>query len=299
MKSEQTEKNYRRLLGYLESKEIYYKNITDGEKYIESLRNIEAYKKNRQILESTVKQYIAATLWYYKKNEKNGEIKKLEAELKKINENIREEVSKNKLIRNQVVNYVEWDKILWVYEQIKQNYTKTKDKHKSYVLLSCYVLMAPRRLKDYAKMYVSENEENLDEANNYYIKNGGRFIFNNYKTQKIFKQQKIGLTEEHKTILNEYIDKYNITGSLFESDENMIKGRLMRLFTKHLDKQISVNILRHSFITWLNDTGKLNVLSRRKIADIMAHDMQTQDSYYKNLNKDVEDDGIVQMINFY
>ena len=34
MKSEQTEKNYRRLLGYLESKEIDYKNITDGEKYI-------------------------------------------------------------------------------------------------------------------------------------------------------------------------------------------------------------------------------------------------------------------------
>ncbi len=300
MISKSTETNYKRQLKYLDDKGIDYKNILDGEHYIQIIKNINVNKKEDKISDATVKLYIVATLWYHKENRDNIEIKKLENEMNNINKKLKEEVLENKLIRTQKENYVDWTEIVRVYEKVKQDYKRTKNQHKNYVLLSCYILLAPRRLKDYAEMYVVSDENNIDENNNYYVKNNGYFIFNNYKTKKVYKQQKIELTSEHKKILDEYITSNNIHGSLFSGTEHMIQSKLVRLFMKYLKKQISVNILRHSYISWLNDTGKLNVVTRKKIAYIMAHTIEMQDEYYKNItNNDIQNDIVTKMIDFY
>ena len=100
--------------------------------------------------------------------------------------------------------------------------------------------------------------------------------------------------------MDEYISEKNITGLLLGGTEHMIQSKLVRLFVKYLDKQISVNILRHSYISWLNDTGKLTITTRKNIAYIMAHTIEMQGEYYKNKNNEViNSESMTKMINFY
>ena len=161
-----------------------------------------------------------------------------------------------------------------------------KNKWKNYIILSNYVLLPPRRLKDYALMYVIEEDEEQSKDMNYYIKGKGEYIFNNYKTSENYGSQKIILNEEHKGILENYIKKYGIIGSLLGLEKKTISERLSRIFKKRVGKNVRVNILRHSYITHLTNIGYLNKKRNRKIiANIMAHSIAMQQEYYKDEKK--------------
>ena len=185
---------------------------------------------------------------------------------------------------------MEWDDVLSVYNKLKLTYLTSFNSHKTFVLLSCYVLLCPRRLKDYALMYVKDNDNDLNVTLNYYIRNKSVFIFNNYKTSNTYKSQQIDVVPELALLLNEFIDKYDISGSLFIDDISVnekakckaINGRLTRVFMKHSGKNISVNILRHSYISHMKNTGKI-LGKENRIAREMSHSSSTQNDYYKSV----------------
>ena len=289
MRSEYTEKEYERCLGYIESAKIDYRKIKNPKDYIEKIERMRT-KTGTNISEATVKLYLCATVWFMTKtNEENNYIEEIKGKITEIRNKLNEEVSSHKLIRKQKENYLKWEEILEVYDGLKPKYKKSKTAYKTYVMLSCYVLMAPRRLKDYALMDVADEEtEEMDRKKNYYIKAGGYFIFNNYKTAKTYKSKKIKLTEEHKKILDDYIKEYEIDDSLLGLTDAAIKGKLVRLFKKEKNKEVSVNILRHSYISWLKDKGKLT--EDNNIWLIMGHSKGMQNAYYKKENKIDSDD---------
>lgn len=280
MRSTKTEAEYERCLGYISSANIDYKKIDNTMDYINKIEGMTT-KSGTQISEATKKLYLSATVWYMTKT--NQDVKKIEEIKTKITEirnKLNKEVSTHKLIRNQKENYIKWEDVLDVYNGLKPKHKNSNTAYKTYVLLSCYVLMAPRRLKDFALMDVIESEtDDINKERNYYVKEGGYFIFNNYKTSKTYNSKRIKPIEDHKLILDEYIKYYNIEGSLLGLTENAIKGKLLRLFKKEKNKSVSVNILRHSYISWLRDNGKLK--ENNNIWLIMGHSKGMQNAYYK------------------
>lgn len=288
MPSLTTINEYKKQLEKLEIHNINYKMITDIESLITKIKNIT--KKDGNIISiSTQKLYFLSVHWYIKTNTHNEKhLSYLLNEVEKINKIQTTQIGTHTLINNQKQNYMEWDDILSVYNKLKLTYLSSYNSHKTFVLLSCYVLLCPRRLKDYALMYVKDNDNDLDGNLNYYIRTKSVFIFNNYKTSSTYKRQQINIVPELATLLNEFIDKYNATDSLFIDDISAnekakckaINGRLTRVFMKHTGKNISVNILRHSYISHMKNTGKI-LGKENNIAREMSHSSSTQNDYYK------------------
>ena len=93
--------------------------------------------------------------------------------------------------------YLDYNDILKLHEELKNNVEKIKDKNNLdkneynlilyYFVFSLYIYIPPRRNSDYLNCYIIINKPKLlDQDKNYLYKN--KFIFNNYKTSKTFGQ---------------------------------------------------------------------------------------------------------------
>jgi hypothetical protein len=149
-----------------------------------------------------------------------------------------------------------------------------------YVILSLYIRIPPRRLMDYIKFKV----RNIDEEKDNYMKKQ-YFIFNQYKTEKYYGKQEIPITIQLKNIVQRWSKKHDNdylifdikTGNPFTAPK--LTQRLNSIFD---NKKISVNMLRHVFITEnvLKDVPKL--LQLQQTATAMGHSIGQQALYKKD-----------------
>ena len=77
---------------------------------------------------------------------------------------------------------------------------------------------------------------------------------------------------------------FNITGSLFQLTRKAIQLRLTRIFKKGLNCSVSVNILRHSYISFGKESGEF-LGEEEEYAKKMGHSVMTQLDYYKSSKK--------------
>ena len=118
-----------------------------------------------------------------------------------------------------------------------------------------------------------------------------QFIYNNYKTYSTFGQQIIDINNDLATILEEYIqyNKIKIGEYLFglprdrrESNTNFSK-HITTLFSNVFGQSaISCRWIRISFATYLS-TLQLSLKQREKYSFMMAHSVQTNLGYVKNV----------------
>jgi len=158
-------------------------------------------------------------------------------------------------------NWIKWDDVMQTYndlEKIASPLLKNKNKLftptelellNQYILLSFFIYIPPRRSLDYAVMKL----KNYALEDNYITKNG-QIVFNIYKTSKHYGEQKFQLTGQLKSILTKW-RKINITDYLLinpiKPNENkpFNSVQINRMFNQIFGKKISVDILRHSYIT--------------------------------------------------
>lgn len=273
------EDQYVRHLASIKKAGIDYKRIEDVGEYIESIKRIKK-KDNKPISDATVKLYIVSTEWWYKKEEKiREELKKYREEISKV---IKERINENKLSESESKNYIKWDEVIKVYKEEKEKEKRSKNKEINFIILANYVLLPPRRLKDYAEMWIKEEGEEEESGKNYYDKKKGSMIFSNYKTSKYYKTKEFGLSEEHNEIIRGYIERNKVKGKLLgEQSTTTIQYRLARIFKRATGKRVSVNILRHSYISWLKESGEILGIENR-LSEIMGHGATRQNEYYKN-----------------
>lgn len=108
------------------------------------------------------------------------------------------------------------------------------------------IYIPPRRSMDWVVMKVKDFDANKD---NFY--DGRRFVFNRYKTAKYYHQQDIAVPLILKRILNKWVKNTRQEWLLFDANQNpltpiKLTQRLNRIFG---DRKVSVNILRHSYLT--------------------------------------------------
>jgi hypothetical protein len=197
----------------------------------------------------------------------------------------------NKLTDTEKKNYLPYEEIL----KFKPTDVQSK------AIYALYVYLPPRRneYKDFKIKFGNNVEINkLDKKFNWYLYNLNKLVFNTYKTDKIYGQQIIDLNDKDtsyaqyskvklalKNMTTESLGgwSYNDNDILFPTNKGTIHKNwsvvVKNVFTIG-NKQLSVNLLRHSFISnFLKTARSSNVME--KVANIMAHSIDMQSRYRK------------------
>lgn len=218
-----------------------------------------------------------------------------------------EEMKTQTKSESQKKNWLSQKEILDVYESLRKEVLQhklwsksflTKKEYnllQSFVILSVYVLIPPRRIADYVNMVYSDssNQSNL----NYIDFKKSELVFNQFKTKDTYKQQRVKMDKKLKSILQRWIKrkqhykidedretKYvfsRINGTPFIQPE--FTSILQRIFRDRTGKSVSVNLLRHAFIsdTLLKDMPALDEIEEE--AEKMGTSAATAISIYKKV----------------
>jgi hypothetical protein len=185
----------------------------------------------------------------------------------------------------QETNYIEWENVLKIRDKILES---GKDEEK--LIIALYTMIPVRRL-DYYYLYKVNNDDlmNDEDKNYYYIKDGNGYIkFNNFKQRE---NKKKSVIIKLPTELNKIMEKIcTENGKIFHkiNQPQCFSRKISNIFKKYgeKNKNISVQILRHSFITWI-ENQHLSVNQRKILSDYMGHSFEVNCLYSKKgENKD-------------
>jgi hypothetical protein len=210
-----------------------------------------------------------------------------------------DEVKEQKLTDKQKENWLSWDEVEKVYKDLEKE-TKAlfkidnlkpsaKMRLQDYVMLSCLMLIPPRRSLDWADFKIKNIDEDKD---NYLLKD--KLVFNSYKTKKYYGKQTIDIAKNPlKKILNDWIKIQDGDYLFTDTKGNYLSPtkltfRLYSLFNSK-GKKISTSMLRHIFITdkVLPNIPKLTELEKQ--ATDMGHSLSEQMKYKKFDTPDEEE----------
>jgi hypothetical protein len=277
--------------------------------------NIVMERLSQKLEYGTVIGYLSAILWYSKANKINEDkYEDISKEIKKYCKCKKDKLLKNELSEKSQDKYVSWETIINVHTSLKSLYEKdplNKKLHMYYIIISLYVLMPPRRVRDYVELYVDSTQEiiqnqvipfgelnELEEVDNdielqnknYYVNKGekGYFVFHLYKTRTTYFSQYLELNPELHLILRNYVSKNNIGDgeSLLNLKRPNFSRCLQKIFMSYISKPLSVNDLRHIYIIHMKDGRELRTgYDQLKLSKQMAHSVSTQQDYYKKVDE--------------
>lgn len=218
-----------------------------------------------------------------------------------MNKTLKEKESSNEKTETQKNNWIPHEEIQNIYNDLEKHVNEFKDKINlseseykvllKYVVLSLYILIPPRRNKDYKDAYIIKGikEKDLDNKENYIDITNKKFIFNNFKTAKTEGQQKIDIPDNLLNVLNIYVKHH----PLLEENEKTFdvpflvnyKGipldsvnAITVILNKIFPKKIGSSMLRHMYLS--NKYGDI-LKEQQKDAKMMAHSTTMQKDYIK------------------
>jgi len=138
------------------------------------------------------------------------------------------------------------------------------------------VLILPRRSLDYALLKWRDYDKNTD---NYYSR--GKLYFNKYKTSDTYGLTVVDVPKELNTVLKKWLKINPSAYVLISSNGNPLSSsQITRSLNRIFGKQVSVNMLRHIFLTnYYEDMPKLTTMYN--IASKMGHNLTTSLEYAK------------------
>lgn len=156
-----------------------------------------------------------------------------------------------------------------------------------HMILELYTAIPPRRNQDYLYMFVvASKPETIDTNKNYLVLNERKFIFNKYKTFRIYGSQELAIPEELMNTIEKYLVRHPLLLTELEipflvnykgKELDKVAG-ITRVLNKVFNKNIGCSALRHIFIT---DKFGNSVKDREETANAMAHSTNTQNKYIK------------------
>lgn len=194
-------------------------------------------------------------------------------------------------------NWLTWDEVekkkSGLNEEVSQLVSIKKlspaqfDKVMSYVVLSLYTDVAPRRNQDYLDMYVVKKlGKEYPKDKNYYDMATKRFVFNKYKTAKTYGEQIVDVPDELQKALAAYI-KYHPNNKekeyklLVKQDGTALNtvNAITRILNRIFEKNIGSSMLRHIYLT--SKYGD-NLKEMKEAARGMGHSVEQQRNYIVN-----------------
>jgi hypothetical protein len=184
-------------------------------------------------------------------------------------------------------NWMTWNEIEQHLDQLKKKfYYVFKEKKpkpeelldlQKYIILSCYVLIPPRRLQDFCLMKCRDFTR---EKDNFYEK--GAFHFRQYKTAKFLGLQIEKVPKTLEALLRKWIQFTSDKGEYMFFDyygKPFTSSGMTKVLNSIFGKKISVNQLRHIYIT---EKSAPLMKELEKTAEEMGHSTNQAKLYVKN-----------------
>ena len=260
---------------------------TNPKKVIETLKSLPANIR---------KTYYAALVVYCGDKDKTA-LKMYSSEMRDDISAYTKEQATNRKSEQQKENWLTWEEVLQVVETLRRKViplwkeeSLTKAEYnllQSYILISCYTMIPPRRASD----YINLKYRNDSELDNFYNAKKGQLLFRIYKTAKVYGTQEETVPKVLKTLLNKWITKKATLSAplsdVSKSDYlfNTPAGKqfsntdITNTLNYMFDKKISVSMLRHIYIT---DKLSPKIDELKSIAGDMGHSVAQQALYVKN-----------------
>lgn len=225
----------------------------------------------------TKRNYYSALLNYIKNNNINVNTDKIHKLIKECNNNIFQEYEENTYNQKQKDNALDWSDIIMIHDHLKV----FSGFEKFFTILSLYIYIPPRRVEDYSNLHFSS--KSIDDTNHNWLINYDYFIFNRFKNVNTSGELILQVPAKLKQILKEYIETNNIKDNenIFKLTSNAFSQFIKRNFLILANKEITVNMLRHIYISSLN-LNELTVKQKREISNKMSHSLYLQSLYKKH-----------------
>jgi hypothetical protein len=179
------------------------------------------------------------------------------------------EISTQEKTDDQKEYWIEPNRLHSVFEKLKKEadylYKKSDltmielQKIQNFIIIALFHLIPPRRAKDYCDFKIKSINKDTD---NWFDEKNNELSFASYKTAKFYGIQKLTIGKVMKTILKKWIAINPSEYLLFDSNLKKLSPvklnqRLNKIFGS--DKGMSVNLLRHSFLSnKYQDSIKMN-----------------------------------------
>ena len=206
-------------------------------------------------------------------------------EMMKISQSMSEQAKEQKKTRKQEENWISIEEIKDKYEDLHDKVTKIFKKKAiaDIGIIMDYLLVAflsghklpPRRSMDYSLLKWKNYDKTRD---NYYSR--GKLYFNKYKTSDTYGLAIIDVPKEIDGILKKWL-KINPSEMVLISSNNkpLSSSQIARMLNKIFDKKVSVNMLRHIYLTnYYKNIPKLT--NMEELANSMGHNIQTALEHY-------------------
>lgn len=267
----------------LKSTEKEYKNLSDIEKNFDAI-----FEKLMEFPYNIRKTKMSAFIVLL--DEKDNNTKERVELLERLRDVLFEDANKHNkkeetqtLSESQRKNFIPWKEVvgthkrletlakpLWKLEKItKKNFNTLTE----YVLLSCYVMIPPRRAKDYADFKLKNINEDTD---NYMVVNKDKrktksfFVFNSYKNSSRLGTQKIPIPNKLKNIIKKWknIQESDYLISTFNG-KKITQVKINQIINRIFNKNIGPSLLRHIYLT--NEYGDVNLSKMKETTEAMGN----------------------------
>ena len=206
-------------------------------------------------------------------------------------EECRKDVEKQEKSEAQEENWESWADIMKTYEQLKreayplfskENLSSSNLKTlRDFVILSFYVLIPPRRIKDYIDFKIKDINK---EKDNYWDKEKHELVFNSYKTAKNYGQQRVDAPKELEDIFERWIpiaEEFSDYILFNGYGEKMAQPVLTKAINQIFGKKISASMLRHIFISDVVLKNQPKLADLQQVASDMGQSVAQQQLYKK------------------
>lgn len=192
--------------------------------------------------------------------------------------------NKQELSESQKDNFIPWNEVMKVYNDLKteaepllklQRLTLNQFKKlQSYILLSLYVLIPPRRSLDYADFKIRNIKEGAGGDNYMSIKKSGRkkipvFVFNRYKNSGRLGPQEIEIPIPLRNLILKWIDKNPYDYLIVNGKGNSVtQSKINDTLNDIFGKRIGSSMLRHIYLT--HRYGKVDLQDLKNTTEAMG-----------------------------
>ena len=187
--------------------------------------------------------------------------------------------------------WMDWNDIISNYKNLEKevSYFKTQTsltkqqftRVQMFVLLSCLLLIPPRRSTDYVMFKIRNEDINKDN----FMETKGRksyFVFNTYKTAKKYGKETIEIPTALKNIINRWklINKNDYLLVNSNMDKKINATQLNSMLYDYFNKPLSTSLIRHIFLSEkYKNVPALQEM--QKTADEMGHSLTQALEYVK------------------
>jgi hypothetical protein len=172
--------------------------------------------------------------------------------------------------------WVGWEDVLEAHRKLKtavEGNLQDKKLYKEYVILSLYVLIPPLR-SDYSPLRITATENGQKDNKLVVDPSGVSLVLYDYKTAKQYGVQRLTFPTELENIIRHWLT-LETSGFLFSvngkaASESWLSGQVRNIMLRLTGKASGINILRHSYITYMR-RGEQPVIAQNSLAASMLH----------------------------